>query len=68
MALLSTVSILLRKGRLADAETRLLDFHADSTHQQAIDGLWVTLLSLSGRTMGIHSPCPANVRFRGWID
>lgn len=49
LASIAMVSILLREGRLADAEQRLLSLKPNGQQAAIIDGLWVSLLSLSGR-------------------
>ena len=48
-AQLALVSILLHQGRLSDAEKILLQLKPSSSQAQVADGLWVTLMSLSGR-------------------
>ena len=48
-AQLAIVSILLRQGRLAEAEARLRAINLDPLHTDIANGLSVTLLSLSGR-------------------
>ena len=48
-AILATASIFLHQGRLEDAETKLLQINATPAQAPIVDGLWVTLLSLSGR-------------------
>ncbi len=47
--ILAMASIFLHQGRLEDAETRLLQIKPTSAQAPIVDGLWVTLLSLSGR-------------------
>ena len=48
-AFLAMASIFLHQGRLEDAETKLLQIKPTSAQAPIVDGLWVTLLSLSGR-------------------
>ena len=48
-AFLAMASILLHQGRLEEAETKLLQIKATPAQAPIADGLWVTLLSLSGR-------------------
>ena len=48
-AISALASIFWHQGRLEEAETKLLQVHATSEQAPIVDGLWVTLLSLSGR-------------------
>lgn len=48
-AQLSIVSLLLRDGQLAEAERLLLALKPNESERPIADGLWVTLLTLSGR-------------------
>ena len=48
-AQLAIASIFLRQGRLAKAEATLRAIDLDPSHTDTANGLWVTLLSISGR-------------------
>lgn len=49
IASIAMASMLLREGRLEEAESRLLSMKPDPNQSTLVDGLWVTLLSLAGR-------------------
>ncbi|HEY0984332.1 FG-GAP-like repeat-containing protein [Schlesneria sp.] len=64
-ATLAIASLFMRQGRLSDAETELQSLRAPTSQSPEVQGLWGTLLSLSGRQWEANLPLHRSLKGSG---